>query len=148
MKKIDKPTLDALIAAANEARANSYSPYSGYAVGAAVLADDGNIYSGCNVENAAYPLGMCAEANAIGSMAMAGGREIVAAVVAGPNQDLCTPCGGCRQNLREFSGPDDIEIFLCDVDGNVLMETNISTLLPHSFGPDVVNAVRDAQEDV
>ncbi len=147
MKKIDKKTQAALIAAAKAARDNSYSPYSGYSVGAAILADDGEIYSGCNVENAAYPLGMCAEANAIGSMAMAGGRRILAAVVAGPNQDLCTPCGGCRQNLREFTGPDDMEILLCDVDGNILMETSIFTLLPNSFGPDVVNAVRGTKKE-
>lgn len=147
MKKIDESTKKQLIEAAIEARSNSYSPYSGYAVGAAVLADDGTIYAGCNVENAAYPLGMCAEANAIGSMAMAGGRRIIAAVVSGPNDDLCAPCGGCRQNLREFAGADDIEIYLCDSEGGVLMETSIFTLLPNSFGPDVVNAVRDAKKD-
>ena len=143
MKKIDKDTLAKLVAAAGEARKNSYSPYSGYAVGAALLADDGNIYAGCNVENAAYPLGFCAEANAIGNMAAKGGRQIVAAVIAGPNQDLCAPCGGCRQQLREFAGADDVELYLCGVDGNVLMETTIFTLLPNLFGPDVVNAVRE-----
>lgn len=147
MKKIDESIKKQLIKAAIEARSNSYSPYSGYAVGAAVLADDGAIYAGCNVENAAYPLGMCAEANAIGSMAMAGGRRIVAAVVSGPNDDLCAPCGGCRQNLREFAGADDIEIYLCDSEGGVLMETSIFTLLPNSFGPDVVNAVRETNKD-
>ena len=147
MKKIDEATQNKLIAAAVDARANSYSPYSGYAVGAAVLADNGVVYSGCNVENAAYPLGMCAEANAIGSMAMAGSRQIVAAAVSGPNQDLCAPCGGCRQNLREFTGPADMQIFLCDSDGGVLMETTLFTLLPNSFGPDVVNAVRETGEE-
>lgn len=143
MKKIDDDLLTRLIEAALAARAQSYSPYSGYPVGAAILADDGNIYSGCNVENAAYPLGFCAEANAIGNMAVAGGRRIEIAVIAGPNDEICAPCGGCRQQLREFVGADDMPILICDVDGKIILETSLFEMLPNSFGPDTVNAVRD-----
>lgn len=146
MKKIDDITLSAMIEAAARARANSYSPYSGFAVGAALLADDGKIYAGCNVENAAYPLGFCAEANAIGNMAMAGGRQIKAVVIAGPNADICAPCGGCRQQLREFVGAEDMPVIICDVEGNLLLETSLSQMLPNSFGPDTVNAVKNDGE--
>ncbi len=125
-----------LIEAAVAARGQSYSPYSGYAVGASVLADDGTIYAGCNVENAAYPLGFCAEANAIGNMIAAGGRQIVHVVVTGPGTNICTPCGGCRQQIREFASSLDTPVTICDADGAVLLETDISTLLPNSFGPE------------
>jgi len=124
-----------LIEAAVAARGQSYSPYSGYAVGASLLADDGAIYAGCNVENAAYPLGFCAEANAIGNMIAAGGRRIVHVVVTGPSTDICTPCGGCRQQIREFASSKDTPVTICNADGVVLLETNIDTLLPNSFGP-------------
>lgn len=146
MKKIDDAALAALTEAAISARKNSYSPYSGYAVGAAVLADDGVVYAGCNVENAAYPLGFCAEANAIGNMAMAGARRIEAVVISGPNAEVCAPCGGCRQQLREFVGAEDMPIIICDVDGQVILESSLSEMLPHSFGPDTVNAVREGGE--
>ncbi len=146
MKKIDKALLTEMIDAAIKARGQSYSPYSGFAVGAALLSDDGCIHAGCNVENAAYPLGFCAEANAIGNMIISGGRSIRHVVVAGPNEDVCTPCGGCRQQLREFTRADDLPITVCDVDGNVLMETTLFTLLPNSFGPETVNSVREQIE--
>lgn len=134
-----------LIAEAVEARGQSYSPYSGYSVGASLLAEDGSIYAGCNVENAAYPLGFCAEANAIGKMIMGGGKKIVHVVVTGPNKDICTPCGGCRQQIREFAHSQNIPITICDVGGAVIMETNIGTLLPHSFGPENLNTAESAK---
>ena len=134
-----------LVAAAIAARGYSYSPYSNYAVGAAVLTEDGQIYSGCNVENAAYPLGFCAEANAIGNMIIAGGKKIVHIVVAGPKGDICTPCGGCRQQIREFADFSESPITICDADGRVLLETNIGALLPHSFGPENLNNAETAK---
>lgn len=136
VKKLDEAEMKTLIEAAIAARAQSYSPYSGYAVGVALLADDGTIYAGCNVENAAYPLSFCAEANAIGNMVAAGGRQIVHVVVTGPGTDICTPCGGCRQQIREFASSLDTPVTICDASGAVLLETNIGTLLPNSFGPE------------
>lgn len=141
MKKIADQTLRRMIAAAIDARGRSYSPYSGYAVGAALLTDDGNIHAGCNVENAAYPLGFCAEANAIGTMVASGARRISHVVIAGPNADLCAPCGGCRQQLREFAGDGQMPVTICDVDGEILLETSLQELLPTSFGPEAVNSI-------
>ena len=94
------PDSDLLVAAALAARARAYAPYSRFLVGAALRTDAGDVFSGCNVENAAYPEGTCAEAGAIAAMALAGGRRVAELVVAGAG--LCTPCGGCRQKLREF----------------------------------------------
>lgn len=146
MKRTDEMKHDALIAAALEARAHAYAPYSNHPVGAAILADDGNIYSGCNVENAAYPLGFCSEPNAIGNMVMGGGRYIKHVVIAGPGYHACTPCGGCRQQLREFADINDVAITICDVDGKVIEETKLSVLLPQSFGPDNVAEVARGKE--
>ena len=132
----------ALIEAASKVRANAYAPYSNYHVGAAILDDRGQVHRGCNVENAAFPEGVCAEANAIGTMISAGGRVISAiAVVGGASGDMvaaaigrvdaCTPCGGCRQNILEFAD-DDTRIILLDGEGNP--ETfSIDDLLPASF---------------
>ena len=133
---------DDLIAAAMRVRANAYAPFSSYLVGAAVRDDNGNVYSGCNVENAAYPEGICAEANAIGSMVAAGGRRIVAiAVVGGVDATVdnavsaevgaCTPCGGCRQRILEFSD-EGTAIYLQDADGQV-EAYGIEDLLPSAF---------------
>ncbi len=139
VKKIDEAEMKRLIEAAVAARGQSYSPYSGYAVGASLLAEDGVVYAGCNVENAAHPLGFCAEANAIGNMIAGGARQIVHIVITGPGADICTPCGGCRQQIREFASTQDTPITLCNADGAVLMETTIGTLLPDSFGPENLN---------
>ena len=141
MKRTDDMTKNQLIAAAVEARERAYAPYSNHPVGVALLADDGNIYSGCNVENAAYPLGFCGEPNAIGNMIMGGGKTIQHVVVAGPGHHVCTPCGGCRQQLREFSGNQDVDITICDVSGAIVEETTLSALLPQSFGPENVAEV-------
>jgi len=142
MTKIADQTLQALIEAAIDARGRSYSPYSGHAVGAALLANDGEIYAGCNVENAAYPLGFCAEANAIGSMVKGGGTSIRHVVVLGPGDRMCTPCGGCRQQLNEFRGEGDVPVTLCDGNGSILMETTLDALLPHAFGPHNVKTAK------
>ncbi len=124
-----------LIAAAVEARSNAYAPYSRFPVGAAVKDEKGAIHQGCNVENAAYPEGTCAEAGAISAMVLAGGRTIVEAVVVGAGKGLVTPCGGCRQKLREFGGG-DLAIHVCDETGKVKRSFTLAELLPSSFGPE------------
>jgi cytidine deaminase len=128
--------LTELIKAAMDARGKAYARYSNHPVGAAILADDRNIYAGCNVENAAYPLGFCAEANAIGNMVMGQGKAIRHIVIAGPGEHLCTPCGGCRQQIREFAGKAGAPVTIVDRTGAVLLETTSVELLPHSFGPE------------
>lgn len=137
-----RPTaaFDALFQAAKAARVQAHAPYSGYGVGAAVLDADGRIHAGCNVENAAYPQGQCAEAGAIAALALAGGRRIREVVVlgaplaGGDAGALCTPCGGCRQRLREFGGPDTL-VHVCGPEG-LRATFTLGQLLPFSFGPD------------
>jgi cytidine deaminase len=131
---------DRLFAAASAARARAHAPYSNYAVGAALLADDGNIYSGCNVENAAFPEGWCAETTAIGQMVMGGAKRIVRAVVVAsridgervPGGRFCTPCGGCRQRLSEFAASPGTEIWAADPDG-ASQRFTMAELLPAGF---------------
>ena len=123
-----------LFAAAEAVRARAYAPYSRFQVGAAILADDGNIYAGCNVENAAYPVGNCAEASAIAAMLAGGARRIRRVYVTGPGSAPVTPCGGCRQRLREFADL-DVMVISHGVGGAPLHQT-VGELLPHSFGPE------------
>lgn len=126
-----------LITLALEAQKNSYSPYSGYKVGAALVAEDGQTYSGCNVESASYPLGCCAEDTAIGHMIMAGSdksRVIKQVVIASPDENECVPCGGCRQRLSEFSD-ETLTVTLVDAEGTILNEYSMAELLPHPFKP-------------
>ena len=125
---------DALIAAAINAMPLAYAPYSQFQVGAAIEDENGHIHTGVNVENAAYPVGSCAEAGAIAAMIGAGGRKITRIAVAGRGDLLCTPCGGCRQRIREFATA-DMDIFICDEQG-LRQRFNLAELLPHSFGPD------------
>jgi cytidine deaminase len=125
---------DDLIAAALNARNLAYAPYSNHPVGAAILDENHVIHVGCNVENAAYPQGICAEASAISAMIASGGRRITAIAVAGPGPHLCTPCGGCRQKIREFASAGTL-IQVCDDDG-LKAEFTLDELLPESFGPD------------
>lgn len=120
--------------AARNARDNAYAPYSCYYVGAAVRTQSGQVFAGCNVENAAYPEGTCAEAGAIAAMVMAGHQHIVEVLVMGPVGSPCTPCGGCRQKLREFCR-DDAPVHVCDPE-RLLLTTSIAELMPHAFGPD------------
>lgn len=123
-----------LIKAAQVAMQSAYAPYSNFRVGAAIASEDGRIFSGCNVENAAYPLGCCAEASAISAMVMAGQQVITAVAVAGVGSQLTTPCGGCRQRLREFAA-DTVDILICD-ETTLRHQTTLGDLLPLSFGPD------------
>ena len=127
-------SVEALFSAAKQAFDNAYAPYSKFPVGAALLTPEGEIFSGCNVENAAYPQGSCAEAGAISAMARAGRRRIVEVVVVGGGPGLCTPCGGCRQRLREFAGP-DLAIHVAGPEG-VRASFTLAELLPPSFGPE------------
>lgn len=123
-----------LFAAAEAIRQKAYAPYSGFAVGAAILADDGKVYAGCNIENAAYPQGNCAEASAIAAMIAGGARRIKRVYVTGPGTAPVTPCGGCRQRIREFADL-DVTVISHGVEGQPLVST-LGALLPHSFGPD------------
>ena len=123
-----------LIKAAITAMGKAYAPYSGFAVGAAIMDENGGIHSGANIENAAYPQGCCAEASAISALIMAGGRQIRQIAVAGRGEILCTPCGGCRQNIREF-GTAETQILICDETG-LRQSFTLDELLPYSFGPD------------
>jgi len=123
-----------LFEAARAARENAYAPYSRFLVGAAILTPEGEIYAGCNVENAAYPQGACAEAGAIAAMARAGRRQIAEILVIGDGDGLCTPCGGCRQRIREFAAP-TTPIHIAGLQG-VRASFTLEDLLPHSFGPE------------
>ena len=123
----------ALIAAAQAVRAHAHAPYSKFAVGAALLDEQGRIHAGCNVENAAYPQGWCAEASALAVMVSAGGKRVLAVAVCGVADQPVTPCGGCRQKLREFAA-EDCPVWLADMNG-LRLSTTLGVLLPHSFGP-------------
>lgn len=120
-----------LAARAAEARKWSYSPYSGYAVGAAILAASGRIYDGANVENAAYPITICAERAAGVKAVSEGEREFTAIAVSTANGGM--PCGACRQFLSEFGL--DAVVLVADAEGKLLKQTTVRQLLPDSFGP-------------
>lgn len=124
------PELARLIQAAREAAAHAYAPYSGLRVGAAVLAASGRIYPGCNVENSSYPVGLCAERNAVGSAVAAGERELQAIALSGGMEELqtLTPCGMCRQFLVEFG---ELTV-VTKQDGHWVAEP-LSALLPSPF---------------
>ena len=126
--------LTSLFEAALAAQKAAYAPYSGYSVGAALRTISGRIFAGCNVENAAFPVGICAEAGAISAMIAAGERAIAEMLILGNGEALATPCGACRQRIREFATP-QTPIYIAD--GNGIRATfSQSALLPHSFGPD------------
>jgi cytidine deaminase len=126
--------LQELFEAARLARERAYAPYSGFTVGAAVATGGGAVFAGCNVENAAYPVGTCAEAAAIAAMVAAGERRIAAILVLGGGEALVTPCGACRQRIREFAAP-DAKVHAADA-GGVRRSFSLDALLPFAFGPD------------
>jgi len=128
-----------LIDAAKQVRQNAYAPYSKFKVGAAIRAQSGAIYTGCNVENVAYPEGTCAEAGAIAAMVAAGETQIAAVAVIADSPQPVSPCGGCRQKLAEF-GSADVPVTLATQDGAKL-ETTIGTLLPGAFDQDYMAKV-------
>jgi cytidine deaminase len=121
-----------LIEAAMDARQWAYAPYSNYPVGAALLSTSGRIYDGVNVENAAYPTGICAERVAIFKAVSEGEQEFEAIAVVTANGG--TPCGSCRQVMAEFGL--DIEVYIADGEGNIKQETSVRELLPGEFGPE------------
>jgi cytidine deaminase len=129
-------SLDDLFAAAKQAQARAYAPYSRFKVGAAVRGRDGGVYSGCNVENAAYPAGTCAEQAAIAAMVAAGESRIAEVLVIGGGDTLVTPCGACRQRIREFAAP-QTAIHVAGPEG-VRRSFMLEDLLPFSFGPDTL----------
>ena len=124
---------DPLVDAALAARAAAYAPYSRFAVGAAVRTDAGAVFAGCNVENAAYPEGTCAEAGAVAAMVASGRTAIAEVLVVADGPALVTPCGGCRQKLAEFAGP-EVAVILADPGGE-RARTTLGALLPGAFGP-------------
>ena len=126
--------LDKMISLARDAMGRAYAPYSNFQVGAVVRGRDGGLFSGCNVENAAYPQGCCAEASAISAMIMAGEKRIAEVVVMGRGDELVTPCGGCRQRIREFAD-DSTPIHVCGEEG-LRKTVTLGDLLPLSFGPE------------
>jgi cytidine deaminase len=133
MSKSAEP-LAALFAAAKAAQMNAYAPYSRFKVGAALTTPGGAVFSGGNVENAAYPEGVCAETSAISAMAQAGERRIAEICVVGDGEALCTPCGGCRQRIREFADA-GAPVHVAGPEG-VRASFTLGELLPHSFGPE------------
>ena len=128
-----KRDLEELVEAAREARELAYAPYSHYAVGAAVLSKSGEIYCGCNIENAAYPTGLCAERVAIFKAVSEGERELVALAVVTSNAG--SPCGACRQAFSEFA-PDNAVIVLAPVRGKKRKKFTMKQILPDRFGPE------------
>lgn len=119
--------------AALAVRERAYAPYSGFKVGAAVQAASGTVYSGCNVENVAYPEGTCAEAGAIAAMVAAGETALAQVYVVAGSPLPVTPCGGCRQKLAEF-GAGDVQVTMATVDGSE-QTMSIADLLPGAFDP-------------
>lgn len=123
-----------LFVAAKSVREKAHVPYSKFKVGAAFLTENNLIVTGCNVENAAYPQSQCAEATAIGNMVSQGQKSIKEILVIGSGELLCSPCGGCRQRIREFASL-NVQIHMCNENGHMKTST-LEELLPFSFGPE------------
>ena len=138
LKPLTQAQTEALLTAARAVQRQAYAPYSHYQVGAAVLDDQGRIHAGCNVENAAYPEGLCAEAAALAAMVLAGSTRALAVLVVGQggknHSAWTTPCWGCRQKLREFGAP-GLPILTAN-DSALGPSYTLAQLLPESFGPD------------
>ena len=128
-------TTDSLFDAAKAAMAKAHAPYSNFPVGAAILTEDGLIHAGCNIEIVSFPEGWCAETSAIAHMVMAGGSRIAEVAVVAEKLRACSPCGGCRQRLAEFSSP-NTKVHLCDAATGIVETVTMEELLPHSFATD------------
>ena len=128
---LDEGALEGLVEAARAVREQAYAPYSGFAVGAALLAE-GRVFTGVNVENASYPISVCAERNAVAAMVAAGGRRVDAVAVVTDGAAPTPPCGGCRQCLWEF-GPEAV-VLAVTLKGE-RARWPLAELLPHAFGP-------------
>lgn len=135
---LDTEQKSRLISMAAEARKSAYAPYSGYLVGAALLCENGDIVTGCNVENASYGATSCAERTAVFKAVSEGKRAFKAIAIAGGRRDgapdLAYPCGVCRQVLREFCEPAEMTVIVCRSESDY-REMNLEELLPNSFGP-------------
>ena len=131
---MENENLNRLIEKAILAYTNAYAPYSKFKVGSAILDENKNIHIGCNVENIAYPSGSCAEEQAIGNMIVNGGRVIKEIVVIGLSDELLTPCGACRQRIREFCSKDTL-IHICHINKGLEKSFKIEDLLSYSFAP-------------
>lgn len=127
-----EPSIQRLFDAALAVRGRAHAPYSHFAVGAALLDEQGRVHVGCNVENAAYPQSLCAEAGALAALVAAGAREVRAVMVVAQADRPVTPCGGCRQKLGELAA-DDTPVWVADTAGQVQRFT-LGQLLPHGFG--------------
>jgi cytidine deaminase len=123
-----------MLTLAREMMGKAYAPYSSFHVGAALRGESGRLYGGANVENAAYPQGVCAEASAISALIGGGDRRIIEVLVMAHGDGLVTPCGGCRQKLREFAA-DDVPIHIAGPEG-YRRSVTLGELLPLSFGPE------------
>jgi cytidine deaminase len=134
MSPDSRDPVNALFQRAKQARARAYAPYSRFPVGAALRATSGAIYAGANVENAAYPLGLCAETSAIAAMIAGGDRDIAEILVLGPKR--IAPCGACRQRISEFAHG-AVLVYLADESGECSRHA-LSELLPHAFGPEAL----------
>ncbi len=128
------PTSDdtVLLDAACAARRHAYAPYSGFPVGAALLAEDGRVFAGCNVENAAYPVGTCAEAGAIAAMVAGGSRRFAAMLVVADGPEVVAPCGACRQRMVEFAAGG--ALVHAARPGRIEWTCRVGDLLPGAFG--------------
>ena len=136
---MDQKQIDELVAAAQDVRTRAHAPYSGFAVGAAVLTSDGRIFSGCNVENASYGLSVCAERHAVASAVAAGCKDFVGIAVVTQSDPPAAPCGACRQVLAEFG---DFPVILAGLDGGSIT-TTVRSLLPLAFDPTTLAAASD-----
>ncbi len=125
-----------LFLAAREAMAKAYAPYSKFPVGAALRTEDGKLFAGANIEVASFPEGWCAETTALGHYIMAGGGRITEIAVVAEKMDRITPCGGCRQRLAEFAGP-DARLHLCDATG-IVQTMTMAEILPLGFAGDTL----------
>jgi len=123
-----------LLAKAQQAQTQAHAPYSQFKVGAAIMDNAAQTHIGCNVENAAYPLGQCAEASAIGMMVVNGGKKIREILIASPNDEFCSPCGGCRQKIAEFADKNTL-VHMATQQGEI-KTVKFSELLPLAFGFD------------
>lgn len=135
--------VDAMIRRAREVIQRAYAPYSGFPVGACLRGETGRLYAGCNVENASFPEGWCAETSAMAALISAGERRIEEVVVLATSAELCAPCGGCRQRLSEFAGP-ETPIHLLTESG-LRRTVTLGTLLPRSFGKDHLRSATPAK---
>lgn len=132
-------TTDKLFKLASQARQNAYAPYSQFAVGTAILSTKGNFYCGCNVENISYPCGSCAEQGAISAMIAGGDTEIAEILIIADTKELISPCGACRQRIKEFAIP-QTTVTICNLQGQHRQYT-IEQLLPDGF------AAKEVQHD-